>query len=168
MWQLIATFLALRPRLVDWIIGRAQRTPYFHIVNGKDVYMSRWWLMPRWTLRVDEHGHLIPKPWMPFSIRIHHIVRPDSDRDLHDHPFDYRTIILRGYYFEEDIYGTRHLRHVGDTVKARAQTFHRIDSVSDGGVWTLFIMGRRINGWGFLVDGHKVPYRKYLGLEKAS
>lgn len=165
LWQHLATFVASRPALVDRLIARAERTPYFHIVDSDgSVYMRRWWLMPTWCLELDDAGHLMPRSWMPFSIRIHHICRPDHDRDLHDHPFNYRTVILRGGYVEEDIFGDMHVRFEGDTVAATANTFHRIAHVSDGGVWTLFIMGRRINAWGFLCGGRKVHWRKYLGV----
>lgn len=164
-WSRIAQIIANRPWLINLLITWAQRSPYYHIVDSDETtYMRRWWLMPRWMLTPDERGNLMPRAWMPFSIRIHHIMRPDHDRHLHDHPFNYRTIILRGWYEEEDIFGKLHLRLPGDTVKATANTFHRINKVGKAGVWTLFIMGRRRNGWGFLVDGHKVDYRTYLGL----
>lgn len=42
---------------------------------------------------------------------------------------------------------------------------HRISEVSEGGVYTLFISGKWRGVWGFLVDGVKVPWKKYLGLE---
>jgi hypothetical protein len=161
LWKLLSTFIARQPKLINWIIRTAQRTPYFHLTG----YMDRWWLMPRWALAPDENGNLFPKAWCPFSIRIHHIKRPDDGRDLHDHPFDYRTIILRGWYDECDVFGRSNIRSAGDTVAARAQTFHRIAAMPAGGVWTLFIMGPRINRWGFLVGGRKVYYKHYLKLE---
>lgn len=156
----LAQFIAGRGWLVRLLISLAERTPYFHI-HGPDgaFYMGRWWL-----LRGQAAGDECPLwlRWLPMAIRIHWIVRPDSDRHLHDHPFDYRTVILRGWYVEEDVFGERHFRRAGDTVSARAQTFHRIAEVSPGGVWTMFICGRRRHTWGFLVDGHKVDYRRYL------
>lgn len=161
LWSLIALFIAARPGLVDWIVRRAHKTPYFHL----DGYMDRWWLMPRCLLAPDENGNLFPRAWLPFSIRIHHIKRADDGRELHDHPFDYRTIILRGWYWEQDVFGETTVRITGATQASRAQTFHRIDRVSDGGVWTLFIMGRRINSWGFMVGGRKVYWKNYVGLE---
>jgi hypothetical protein len=161
IWKFIAAFVVSRPRLVNWLIGYAMRKPYFHLPG----YMGRWWLMPNWTLSKDEYGNRFPKTWMPFSIRIHHIKRPDDGRDLHDHPFDYRTIILKGWYDECDIFGRSNIRSAGETVSARAQTFHRISAMPAAGVWTLFIMGPRINSWGFLVGGRKIYYKHYLKLE---
>jgi hypothetical protein len=160
-WKLLAWAIATRPQLVDALINRAKKTPYFHL----DGYMRRWWLLPRWLIGADQYGNPFPRAWLPISARVHHILRADNERELHDHPFDYRTIILKGWYVEEDIFGELHYRGTGDTVANRAQTFHRIATVSPGGVWTLFIISRRINRWGFLVGGRKVYYKDYFGQE---
>jgi hypothetical protein len=58
-----------------------------------------------------------------------------------------------------------HLRVPGDTARLMFGEYHRIAQISDGGVWTLFITGRNRGTWGFMVDGKKVPWREYLGLE---
>lgn len=52
-------------------------------------------------------------------------------------------------------------RRPGDTVRLSFGEYHRIDSVSNGGVFTLFISGPYQGTWGFLVDGIKVPWKKY-------
>jgi hypothetical protein len=167
IWQIIA-YIVTRWEVRAWLIKKAKQTPYFHLTD----YMDRWWLMPRCLLTRHPDGYLFPRSWLPFSIRIHHIKRPDAGRDLHDHPFDYRTIILFGWYVEEDVFGQHYFMGEGDTKSARAQTFHRIvdmpkpgTSLEGGGVWTLFIMGRRINSWGFIVGGRKVHWKKYVGVE---
>lgn len=160
--SLLARLLA-RPRVADWIIRRAQRTPYRHLPG----YMGRWWLFNAYE---DADGN---RPRRNFlmrmlpSIRVHHILREDEGRDMHDHPWNARTFILRGWYFE-DREGSegrvlRSWRIPGDTAKLRFGEFHRITAVSRGGVWTLFITWRYRGEWGFKVDGHKVPWRKYLG-----
>ena len=43
--------------------------------------------------------------------------------------------------------------------------YHRISAISDDGVWTLFITGRKRGTWGFWVNGRKVPWREYGGAE---
>ncbi|MDH0745244.1 hypothetical protein N5D61_02660 [Pseudomonas sp. GD03842] len=168
IWRLLAKLLA-RPAVAEWLIGRAQRTPYQHIMSadGKDTYMGRWWLFNPY----DRDTHQGKLWWFPWSIRIHHICRPDADRDLHDHPWNARTVILRGWYKED----RRHFwtvgghsdipywRNPGDTAELRHGEFHRIDQVSDGGVWTLFITSRWQGNWGFLVNGKKVDWRIYTG-----
>jgi hypothetical protein len=157
IWRALA-LLAAQPAVNRAIIRYAQRKPFFHL-NG---YMRRWWAMPRWLLEPNEHDVLEPR-WWPFAIRVHHILRADADPYLHDHPWPWRTIILRGWYEEEDVFGDIHIRLEGETRCAQAETFHRITRVSDGGVWTLFIMGRWSHRWGFMVGNpaRKVYYRDY-------
>ena len=163
LWSALAGWLADSPRLEALIRRVAARTPYFDIDGpGGTLYMRRWWLMPKWCLRFDPKcGALMPKPWMPFSIRLHHIMRPDADRHLHDHPFNFRSILLQGWYVERRPDGGRTIT-AGETYRAPATRWHRISQLSEGGVWSLFIMGRRVNDWGFLVDGEKVPWQRYL------
>lgn len=175
IWNIIA-WIVSRQRIADWLIARSQRTPYFDIVKDGRTYMHRWWLF-------NPYNHETRKPrwrWLPFSIRVHHIVKPDDDLHLHDHPWNARTIILRGGYLEEIPAGIdgRHperghrisrkcvgrFRQQGDTNPIGFGEFHRIIHVAEGGAYTLFISGRYRGDWGFQVDGEKVPWREYLGI----
>ncbi len=180
-WRPLARFLA-RPAVANWLIGYAMRTPYFHLPSNEDSsYMARYWLfnpydrvtnVPRWA------------PLIPFSIRVHHIKRADNERHMHDHPWNARTIILRGWYVEqrkvdrlpamEALFEAaggkpdrvqRGIRVRGDTARLGFEEYHRITQVNPGGVWTLFISWRWRGVWGFLVDGRKVPWREYLGIK---
>ncbi|CAB4203506.1 hypothetical protein UFOVP1382_122 [uncultured Caudovirales phage] len=47
-------------------------------------YMDRWVWQTRW-----------------FTVRLHHIQRPDADVELHDHPWSFFSLILKGWYEEE-------------------------------------------------------------------
>lgn len=60
---------------------------------------------------------------------------------------------------------SEHIRRSGNTSRLNHGEFHRIEEVSPDGVFTLFITSRRKGGWGFLVKGVKVPWRKYMGDE---
>ncbi len=189
LWHAIA-WLATRPRITLWLMQRAQRTPYTHITSadGQHLYMGRWWLFNPYGRGEDGEQTPARFAWLP-SVRIHHICRADQDRDLHDHPWNARTIILRGWY-EEERYAppfdkdpvrermlknnpgaacllvARHQRCAGYTGRLLFGQYHRISQVSEGGVWTLFITGRKRGTWGFDVDGVKVPWRQYLGIDK--
>lgn len=191
IWQLIAFTLASNPRLVDWLIARAQRTPYTHITSqdGNHVYMGRWWLFNPYGRSANNEQTPARWPWLP-SVRLHHIKRADQDRHLHDHPWNARTIVLRNWYKEERptaacstrdliLYNCDRLfrhgmeisvlaRGAGYTGRLLYGQYHRISEVSPGGVWTLFITWRYRGTWGFLVDGKKVPWREYLGLDKGA
>lgn len=165
IWSIIAKLCAI-PRVADWLIARAQRTPYSPIMSpdGSTLYMGRWWLFnpypaKRWT-------------WLP-SIRVHHICVEDQDRHLHDHPWNARTIILKGGYNEivpsSNGYPggiALNVRRPGDTFAIKFGQYHRISRVEDGAAWTLFITWKYRGTWGFLVDGKKVPWREYLGVPK--
>lgn len=189
-WRLVAKLLA-HPAVADWLIASAKRTPYLHIMSadGAEMYMGRWWLFNPYS----RETHKPALWWCPWSFRIHHIMRPDEDRDLHDHPWNARTIILRGNYTEQRpasegwktdflatlmpdadpkfitwvMSGTTEFitRNTGDTAQLLHGEYHRIDEVSPSGVITLFITSKWRGDWGFLVNGVKVPWRTYTGTD---
>ena len=151
-WMWIADFIANHHTIRDAIIMQAMKRPYFHLGG----YMMRWWLIPE-------------SRWFPIAIRLHHILREDRDPYLHDHPWNWRTLVIKGWYCEEDAYGDIHYRQAGSTIARQASEIHRIIAVSEGGVWTIFIMKRKRQSWGFIVnnsDGfpRKIHYKKYLSL----
>lgn len=148
LWRIVA-FIASRPIVADRLIGRAMWTPYTHL-HG---YMRRWWLFNPYK-RV---GHI---EWLP-SIRIHHILRTDFARHPHNHPWNARTIILKGWYDETRDDGW-HQRNTGDTVRILHSDFHRIENISHGGVWTLFFTWGYQHDWGFRTDDGFVPHEDYL------
>ena len=158
IWRPLAWLLS-RWWVASWLLRRAVRTPYQHIhsADGLTTYMYRWWLLNPYP----EPG---ARSWLPFSVRLHRIMRRDHDRHLHDHPWNARTIILDGFYIERREDGREVVRTRGDTATLLFGEFHRIDHVSPGGVLTLFITWRYQGTWGFLVDGRKVPHREYLSL----
>lgn len=173
MLRILALLLA-RPTLADWIIQRAKRTPYFHL-KGEDgsMYMERYWLFNPYDPKSDKEGRRL-RDLVP-SIRIHRIMREDRDDHLHDHPWNARTFILRGWYREErEEYNCVHCnthfwyRPAGSTAELNFGEFHRITQVAEGGVWTLFVTWRKRGSWGFLVGDRKVPWREHLGIEEGA
>ncbi len=154
-WTALAWVLGRRP-VADWLIRRAKRTPYTHLYG----YMNRWWLFNAW----DDKTHVLSHPWCPFSIRIHHILRADADRHCHSHPWAFRTIILKGWYWETRGWsGTEPAALIarGQTATLAHGEYHSIRRVPPEGVWTLFITGRKQSSWGFAVDGRHVSWRDY-------
>lgn len=170
----LLAWLLSRPWVLQWLI--AFTYPYRHI-TGKDgsIYMYRYWLFNGY----DSPRH---KKWLP-SIRLHRIMRPDSDRHMHDHPWRWaRTFVLKGWYREErpsigseaeqmalkcglrfHVKPVSYVREVAYTGLLMHGCYHRITEASPDGVWTLFITGPKTDTWGFLVDGERVPYKEYLG-----
>jgi len=176
VWRAIARFVS-RPRVASWLIERSKRTPYYPIMSrdGVELYMDRWWLFNAYSK--DANDNPGPPRWSRLpSIRVHHILREDSDDHLHDHPWNARTIVLRHWYAEERPARTpfaefandarqKFLRRRGYTGRVLFGEYHRISAVPrETGVYTLWFTWRYRGTWGFNVDGVKVPYREYLGL----
>lgn len=164
--------------LADIIIRLAQRNPYSPIVHSDGtLYMGRWWLMPRWALEPDPESPdaLKVKPWLPFSIRVHHIATADYDRHFHDHPFSFVSIILRGWYIEsrprtlDPCFVTNRdfeasqvtSRMAGSVAYRRCTDRHLIKDVPVGGAWTLVFLTRRLQWWGFYTPAGKVHWKDY-------
>lgn len=191
LWRVAANILS-RPLVVDLLIKQATKTPYRHLASadGQELYMARYWLLNPYDRETQQVKHR----WLPWSARLHFIHRADQDPHLHDHPWNARTIILRGGYEEQrlltgedakEVYGHVRVpewikrtsgetppqiceyktRLPGDTAPLKHGEFHKIESVEPGGAITLFITGKYRGPWGFLVDGVKVGWRKYLGLD---
>ena len=194
-WPRLARFLA-RPRVADWLIRRSLRTPYSHLVCNRDgtnrvvahgyqlqpgesFYMRRFWLFNpysredniptlRLTLKLGRWKKVLA---FPISIRVHHIMREDRERDLHSHPWNARSVILKGHYVEER--ESAHtptgkqlfLRRPGATMKLGCGDYHRICEVGPAGTWTLFISGPWRQVWCFKVKGVPIPWRQYLNME---
>jgi hypothetical protein len=155
-------------RALSWLVARAAARPqndYFWAYtikspDGED-YLTRM-LLPRLGR------------WRPM---IHHIHRPDRDRHLHNHPWDYSvSIILNGGYVEERLVMDKAGNITGTKVRVlysplinviKKDDFHRIRQV-DYGTWTLFIAGKRERDlwtgawWGFLVDGDLINHVDYI------
>ncbi len=171
IWSAIAAVVS-HPAVASWLIRRAHRTPYANIMSpdGSETYMVRGWVFNPYP------ASGAPKRkgwnWLP-SVRVHRIMCADRDRHCHDHPWDARTIILRGWYRERRLFfysdtntptSVGFFRTRGDTATLKFGEYHRIEQVSPDGVWTLFITWKYRGMWGFNVDGVKVPWRQYLGL----
>jgi hypothetical protein len=179
IWKIIAWILS-RPLVANWLITHAQKSPYTHIYKNGKPYMERYWLFnPYYVGQRDQERSKYP--WFPWNMRLHWIRQADQDKDMHDHPWNARTIILKGGYVECRQFGMQiydktgkliqgdtkvFTRPAGATCKIGYGMYHKITHIQAGGAWTLFISGPYQGTWGFLVDGVKVQWRKYLGLEK--
>lgn len=134
------------------------------IGDGKTVYIDRL--------------SLITTPW--FSIKLHRIYRPDNQRDLHDHPWSFLSLILWGWYEEavpreatcgpcdcEDCKPDRATRCVRWFNWKRAEDSHAIRFVSRKPVWTLVFCGPARRIWGFYTKKGWVAWNEYDQLDVA-
>jgi hypothetical protein len=125
---------AISAPLLDMAAGVA---PSQELHNGVDTYLRRWYLE-----RSRETGNAY----------LHNTLRSDYDAELHDHPWDNLTVVLRGVLLEEvatPAGGTIRIERPQGTVVFRAATdAHRL--VIEEPTWTLFLTGPKAREWGFL------------------
>ena len=119
--------------------------------EGKIPYLVRYYLF------------LKDRNWFPFNFTLHKVLKSDEEV-LHDHPWPYATLILKGGYYEHiPVYsqegnvcgatkvwrGPGHFRYRG------SDDLHwlELEKDADGNeipCWSLFYMGRKAKSWGFL------------------
>ena len=141
---------------------------------------------PRWALlegfQVAKNGRpyldrlrVIQTPL--FGVYLHRIHTPDGDRDPHDHPWWFASLVLSGSYDEmvwdhpedrtrpawRDQISWARTRHRGrwSLRTIRRSQAHRITDVH-GTLWTLVLTGPRRASWGFWTDRGFVDWRDYL------
>jgi hypothetical protein len=111
--------------------------PNQDITHAGSVYLRRWLLTPS---------------VLGWRLMLHKICRPDLDRVLHDHPWDFATLCLRGGYIEL-VHGPGGI--AGEALTAgharlrAAEHAHRIDRIFGAAAWTLVLHGPRRRRWGF-------------------
>lgn len=103
-----------------------------------------------------------------FSIKFHRIYRPDRQRDLHDHPWNFHSFIVKGYYLEI-LEGNSTPQERKWYSYHKAEDFHRIERVSRSPIWTLVFCGKRRRDWGFKISetGEWVKAEEYEKLHNA-
>lgn len=141
------------------------------IADRNSVYLRRW--------------RLVQTPW--FGIFLHKIMLPDPDRGLHDHPWSFGCLILKGGYAEDFAphwgvgitdtpcrwknfwrtgWGWDRRWHV-----MKRGGFHRITRLLGVPTWTLILVGPRRGDWGYLTPDGWVSHEDFhrtLGIPEDS
>jgi hypothetical protein len=105
----------------------------------------------------------------PFNIFLHKFHKGDPG-DVHDHPWPYFTLILKGGYYEWVpqfangimIGEIRKWRGPGHFRFCSANSYHRIELKEGVTPWTLFMPGPQKQEWGFLVNNKWIHNESYL------
>jgi hypothetical protein len=93
-------------------------------------------------------------------VYLHIIYKSDDDRDMHDHPWDFQSTILKGSYINHMACGAVTYGEA-QTLYMKAEDAHRLE-VIDGPVVTLVHRGPKKREWGFhTIDGW-VNHKDYL------
>lgn len=127
------------------------------------IYLFLTWLFAK-RIRDDldrpylTRYHLLWSPW--FKVYLHHIHREDHDRHPHNHPWSWcKSLILCGGYVEHRPQIVAYVPY--DWNHIDVNSYHVITWVKRN-TWTLFLAGRKVKSWGFLVDGKHVDKEIYF------
>lgn len=125
----------------------------------------------------------------PFGgVKLHHILRSDNDRALHDHPWSFISIVLIGGYWEHVAFpmdgsafvhpipkrarlcapsaadGTLTLRcwfGPGSVLRRSAECAHRLELPEGKTAWTLVFTANKTREWGFHTIKGWIPWRAF-------
>ena len=112
----------------------------------------------------------------PFNVFLHKFLKGDPD-DVHDHPWPYATLILKGGYYEWvpefnaegiKIGEIRHWRGPGHFRTCSPESYHRIELADGVTAWTLFMPGPQKREWGFLVKNKWMKNGEYFNYRKSA
>jgi hypothetical protein len=149
---------------VKWFLNFLDRVGRKRIVMDRqndEPYLERYYLF------------LKDRKRFPFNVFLHKFLKSDPD-DVHDHPWPYATLILKGGYWEWVPFFKDGIK-VAEIAKWRgpghfricsATSYHRIELDPKVTAWTLFMPGPQKREWGFLVNNQWTHNDKYL-TEKA-
>jgi len=118
--------------------------------------------LPCDKIESEEAGEYMRRYHLEFSrdrcIRFHHILTSDPEIDLHDHPWDFASVMLAGSYVEITPDGP--VTYEAPCVITRtARQLHRL--VLAEPVWTYVICGKVQRKWGFATDHGWVPWDQH-------
>lgn len=102
-----------------------------------------------------ERTYLLDTRWG--GIYFHKILVSDPDRDLHDHPWKFLSVLLWGHgYYEHQPDGTKkYFSPFSINWRRDPAEPHRLELPKERGreqpQWTLVFIGRKVRDWGFHV-----------------
>ena len=146
---------------MTWFLNLLERMGRKRIVmdrESNEPYLERYYLF------------LKDRDRFPFNVFLHKFLKGDPD-DVHDHPWPYATLILKGGYYEWlpqfDSKGNKIAemcvwRGPGSFRVCRANSYHRIELDPSVTAWTLFMPGPKKRDWGFLVNNKWIQHEQYL------
>ena len=150
--------------MIKQLFPRLGRYRVIHDRLDNEPYLERYYVF------------LKDRERFPFNVFVHKFLKSDPD-DVHDHPWPFATLILKGGYWEWRPTFDADGRKVGEVARwcgagsfrtAQANTYHRIELDPNITCWTLFMPGRKQRDWGFLVKNRWIQWEQYLKQRKAA
>lgn len=121
--------------------------------SGKIPYLVRYYVF------------LKDRKKFPFNITLHKVLVSDEPV-LHNHPWGWGALIIKGGYWEHTPEG-KFWRGPGNLRFRSASDLHWLELAKDEDgnnipCWSLFFMGRKEGSWGFMKNGKIIDNKEYL------
>jgi len=149
-------------KLFDKLMVKLGRKKLIYDRTDDALYLTRYYLF------------LKERTKFPFNIFLHKFHKSDG-AVLHDHPWNYITMILKGGYYEWYPQFNEEGKMISEIAKwcgpgsfrrNTANSYHRIELDPAVECWTLFMPGIKQRDWGFLVKNKWVQWEQYLTQQK--
>ena len=109
-----------------------------------DIHFKRWEILKtRWG-----------------SIWLHAIYKADQDKHLHNHPWDFTSVVLKGSYYEQTSLGNKK-QYPGKINIRNGEEHHKILELLSPVVYTLFFVSAPKRQWGYKVEGKFIDHETY-------
>lgn len=153
----------LKSKFFSWLDAHGRKRIVMDRVDN-EPYLERYYVF----LKDRKH--------FPFNVFLHKFLKSDPD-DLHDHPWPYATLILKGGYYEWTPIFNSKKEKIGEVCTWRgpghfricsANSYHRIELDPGVECWTLFMPGPQKREWGFLVNNKWMENGKYFKYRKST
>lgn len=98
---------------------------------------------------------LFSTPWV--RLYLHKICKEDQDLHMHDHPWNFYSLILKGSYYERYRLGPHYsitmneFRTPGTIVKHDRSDIHQLEYLENSPVWTLVLAYGQYSNWGYRI-----------------
>lgn len=130
----------------DWAFMELFKVPHYDYIDQDYL----------WRLRI------LQTPL--FGIYLHKLCTPDPRDTLHNHPWPFFSIVLKGGYVEfvpgEFYAKSRYVKRFN--VKRFKNSYHWIAELDRSPTWTLVFVGRRRRVWGYLDrDGTYTDFNRH-------
>ena len=113
-----------------------------------DIHFKRWQILKtRWG-----------------SIWLHAIYKADQDKYLHNHPWDFTSVVLKGSYYEQTSLGNKK-QYPGKINVRDGSEYHKILELESEVVYTLFFVSEPKRQWGYRVRGEFIDHETYRELK---
>ena len=109
---------------------------------------------------------ILSTPW--FKICLHGIYKADEDKHLHNHPWSFISIVLKGSYTERLPNSKLNPRFPMGLAYRKKDQYHKIEDLHSPAVYTLNLMWGFRETWGYDVNGKFIDHETYRDMKRTN